>query len=123
DGRITAVEHVSWSNSGQGKWVANPTGPTNTLYDFPNLNTRSYLLVTNAGSLSAFRAPGYVEGTFAIESAIDELADKMGVDPLALRRTHAGKPTDPRTGKPYTLNRILDCYTIGAREIGWSRRK
>ncbi|HZP96872.1 MAG TPA: xanthine dehydrogenase family protein molybdopterin-binding subunit [Candidatus Limnocylindria bacterium] len=123
DGRITAVEHVSWSNSGQGKWVANPTGPTNTLYDFPNLNTRSYRVVTNAGSLSAFRAPGYVEGTFAIESAIDELADKMGVDPLALRRTHAGKPTDPRTGKPYTLNRILDCYTIGAREIGWSRRK
>ena len=37
DGRITAIEHTSWSNSGQGKWVANPTGPTNTLYDVPNV--------------------------------------------------------------------------------------
>ncbi|HEY6957607.1 MAG TPA: xanthine dehydrogenase family protein molybdopterin-binding subunit [Candidatus Limnocylindria bacterium] len=123
DGRVTAVEHTSWSNSGQAKWVANPTGPTNTLYDFPNLQTKSYRVVTNAGSLSAFRAPGYVEGTFALESAIDELADAMGVDPLALRRKHAGKESDPRTGKRYTLNRTLDCYTIGAREIGWSRRK
>ncbi|HEU5287014.1 MAG TPA: xanthine dehydrogenase family protein molybdopterin-binding subunit [Candidatus Limnocylindria bacterium] len=123
DGRISAVEHVSWSNAGQAKWVANPTGPTNTLYDLPNLNTKSYRVLTNAGSLSAFRAPGYVEGTFALESAIEELADAMGVDPLALRRKHAGRPNDPRTGKPYTLNRILDCYTIGAREIGWSKRK
>ncbi len=123
DGHISAVEHTSWSNSGQGKWVANPTGPTNTLYDFANLNTKSYRVVTNAGSLSAFRAPGYVEGTFALESAIEELADAMGVDPLTLRRSHAGKAKDPRTGKPYTLNRILECYTIGAREIGWSRRK
>ncbi len=123
DGRITAVEHTSWSNSGQGKWVANPTGPTNTLYDLPNLVTKSYRVVTNAGSLSAFRAPGYVEGTFALESAIDELADRMGVDPLALRRRHAGKQRDPRTEKPYTLNRTLECYSIGAREIGWDKRK
>jgi len=123
DGRITAVEHHSWSNAGQGKWVANPTGPTNTLYDFENLSTKSYRVVTNAGSLAAFRAPGYVEGTFALEMAIDELADKMGIDPLALRRKHAGKPNDPRTGKAYTLNRTLECYSIGAREIGWSKRK
>jgi xanthine dehydrogenase YagR molybdenum-binding subunit len=123
DGRITAVEHDSWSNVGQAKWVANPTGPTNTLYDFPNLATRSYRVTTNAGSLSAFRAPGYVEGTFALESAIDELADALGVDPLALRRKHAGAARDPRTGKAYTLNRTLECYTIGAREIGWSKRR
>src|SRR5439155_770883 len=72
-GRITALEHISWANVGQGKWVANPTGPTNTLYDIANLSSKSYKVVTNAGSLSAFRAPGYVEGTFALESAIDEL--------------------------------------------------
>ncbi len=123
DGRITAVEHISWSNAGQGKWVANPTGPTNTLYDFPNLTTKSYRVVTNAGSLSAFRAPGYVEGTFALEGAIDELADRMGVDPLTLRRRHAASQKDPRTTKTYSLKRLLECYTIGAREIGWSKRR
>src|SRR5438309_5150478 len=122
-GRITALEHTSWANVGQGKWVANPTGPTNTLYDIANLSSKSYRVVTNAGSLSAFRAPGYVEGTFALESAIDELADKLGVDPLALRRHHAGKSADPRTEKAYTLNRTLECYAIGAREIGWAKRK
>ncbi|HEV8230605.1 MAG TPA: xanthine dehydrogenase family protein molybdopterin-binding subunit, partial [Candidatus Limnocylindria bacterium] len=123
DGRITAIDHTSWSNAGQGRWVANPTGPTNTLYDIPNLATKSYRVVTNAGSLSAFRAPGYVEGTFALESAIDELADRMGVDPLTLRRHHAGSVKDPRTTKAYSLKRLLECYTIGAREIGWSKRR
>src|SRR6266852_5439134 len=89
-GRITAIKHTSWANVGQGKWVANPTGPTNTLYDIANLSSKSYKVVTNAGSLSAFRAPGYVEGAFALESAIDELAAAAGVDPLTLRRRHAG---------------------------------
>ena len=123
DGRIHALEHHSWSNSGQGKWIANPTGPTNTLYDVANLTTRSHRVVTNAGALSAFRAPGYVEGTFALEQAIDELAAKVGVDPLEIRRRHAHATKDPMTGKKYTAKRLLDCYTIGAREIGWSKRR
>ncbi|MDP9274609.1 MAG: molybdopterin-dependent oxidoreductase, partial [Chloroflexota bacterium] len=41
-GRITGLEHISWANVGQGKWVANPTGPTNTLYDIANLSSKSY---------------------------------------------------------------------------------
>jgi len=123
DGRITAIEHTSWSNAGQGRWIANPTGPTNTLYDIANVKSQAYRVVTNAGSLSAFRAPGYVEGTFALESAIDELADRIGVDPLTLRRRHAASAIDPRTNKRYSLKRLLECYTIGAREIGWSRRR
>jgi xanthine dehydrogenase YagR molybdenum-binding subunit len=122
-GRITAIEHTSWSNSGQGKWVANPTGPTNTLYDIPNISSKSYKVVTNAGALAAFRAPGYVEGTFALESAIDELAEKMGVDPLVLRRKHAGSAKDPMSGKRYSDKHLLECYRIGAAEIGWQRRR
>ncbi|MDP9276485.1 MAG: xanthine dehydrogenase family protein molybdopterin-binding subunit, partial [Chloroflexota bacterium] len=122
-GRITALEHTSWANVGQGKWVANPTGPTNTLYDIANLSSKSYKVVTNAGSLAAFRAPGYVEGTFALESAIDELAEKMGVDPLMLRRKHAASPKDPMTGKKYSDKHLIECYRIGAAEIGWRRRR
>jgi len=122
-GRITALEHTSWANVGQGKWVANPTGPTNTLYDIANLSSKSYKVVTNAGSLSAFRAPGYVEGTFALESAIDELAEKMGVDPLTLRRKHAASPKDPMVGKRYSDKHLIECYRIGAAEISWQRRR
>src|SRR2546430_2650648 len=122
-GRITGLEHISWANVGQGKWVANPTGPTNTLYDIANLSSKSYKVVTNAGSLAAFRAPGYVEGTFALESAIDELAERMGFDPLTLRRNHAASPKDPMVGKKYSDKHFLECYRIGAAEIGWQRRR
>ena len=122
-GRIHAIEHLSWSNSGQGRWVADPTGPTNGLYDIPNVRTRSYKVVTSLGALSAFRAPGYVEGTFALDQAIDELADRMGTDPLALRRRHAARQRDPQLGMRYSLKRLLACYDIGADLIGWRHRR
>ena len=47
----------------------------------------------------------------------------MKVDPLALRRRHARGTTDPRTGNPYSLKRLIECYAIGAKEIGWSKRR
>jgi len=123
DGKITAIVHDSWSNAGLGRWIADPTGPTKGIYDVPNIRTRSYRVLANTGSLAAFRAPGYVEGTFALESAIDELAEKMAVDPLALRRQHAAAEKDPVSGMRYSLKRLVDCYDIGAEEIGWSKRK
>ena len=121
--RIVAIEHLSWSNAGQGRWVANPTGPTNGLYDIPNVRSRSYRVNTNAGSLSSFRAPGYVEGTFALESAIDEIADRIGEDPLALRKRHARSAIDPMSKMRYSLKRLVDCYDVGAKEIGWQHRR
>lgn len=123
DGRITAIAHDSWSNVGQGRWVADPTGPTKGLYEVPNVVARSYKVVTTTGGLAAFRAPGYVEGTFALESAIDEVADAAGIDPLELRRRHAGSDRDPMSDLPYSLKRLIDCYDIGAKEIRWSRRE
>ena len=121
--RISAIEHLAWSNAGQGRWVADPTGPTNGLYDIPNVRSRNYKVVTNLGALASFRAPGYVEGTFALDSAIDELADRIGEDPLALRRRHAARRSDPKTGQRYSLKRLLECYAVGAKEIGWQHRK
>jgi xanthine dehydrogenase YagR molybdenum-binding subunit len=121
--KIHAIEHLSWSNAGQGRWVADPTGPTNGLYDIPNLRTRSYKVVTSLGALASFRAPGYVEGTFALDQAIDELADRMGEDPLALRRRHIAARADPVTGLRYSLKRLAACYDVGEKEIGWQHRK
>ncbi|MBM4433691.1 MAG: xanthine dehydrogenase family protein molybdopterin-binding subunit [Chloroflexi bacterium] len=123
DGRMSAIAHEAWSNAGQARWVADPTGPTKTLYDVPNVLARSHRVLANTGSLAAFRAPGYVEGTFALESAIDELADRIGADPLALRRQHAAADRDAASGLRYSLKRLVDCYDIGAKEIGWPRRK
>jgi len=122
-GRISAIAHDAWSSAGQGRWVADPTGPTKGLYDVPNVAVRSYRVMANTGSLSAFRAPGYVEGTFALESSIDELADTIGMDPLELRRRHAGATSDPISGLRYSAKRLIECFDIGAEEIGWSRRR
>ena len=121
--RIHAIEHLSWSNAGQGRWVADPTGPTNGLYDIPNLRTRSYKVVTSLGALASFRAPGYVEGTFALEAAIDELAERMGEDPLVLRRRHIALRSDPVSGLRYSLKRLAACYDVGEKEIGWQHRR
>ncbi|HEX6062111.1 MAG TPA: xanthine dehydrogenase family protein molybdopterin-binding subunit [Candidatus Limnocylindria bacterium] len=121
--KISAIEHLSWSNAGQGRWVADPTGPTNGLYDIPNLRTRSYKVVTSLGALASFRAPGYVEGTFALDQAIDELALRIGEDPLALRRRHLGLRSDPVTGSRYSLKRLEACYDVGEKEIGWQHRR
>ena len=121
--KIHAIEHLSWSNAGQGRWVADPTGPTNGLYDIANVRTRSYKVITSLGALASFRAPGYVEGTFALDQAVDELAERMGEDPLALRRRHAARGTDPVTGQRYSLKQLLRCYDIGEKEIGWHRRR
>ncbi|MBI3521491.1 MAG: xanthine dehydrogenase family protein molybdopterin-binding subunit [Chloroflexi bacterium] len=123
DGRVHGAEHHSWSNSGQGRWVADPTGPTDTLYDFTNVTSKSYRVVTNTGALASFRAPGYVEGTFALESALDELAQRVAIDPLTLRTRHLVTGKDPKTGMRYSFKRLAECYEIGAREIGWDKRK
>src|SRR5262249_4879155 len=68
------------------------------------------------------RAPGESVGTFALESALDELAYAAGIDPLELRRkNHADH--DPETGKPWSSKSLLECYPRAADAIGWSRRR
>ena len=69
--------------------------------------------------MKAFRAPGYVEGTFGLECLLDELAAKLGVDPLELRRrNHAD--TDPGDGSEYSSKNLLECYRRA--EPHWERR-
>ncbi len=123
DGKLTALEHVVWSGTGtETGWVATTTGPSNSLYAVPNVKTEQYVVLTNTGPFSAFRAPGYVEGTFALESALDELADKLGLDALELRRRNDAT-TDPQSKKPYSLKRLRECYARGAELIDWKRRR
>ena len=123
DGRITALEHLAWSATGtEDGWVAGATGPSNAIYDIANVRTEQHMVLTNTGPFCSFRAPGYVEGTFALESALDELADRLGVDPLALRKKNYAR-RDPGSGRAFSLKRLDQCYARGAELIGWSKRK
>ncbi|MDW8141589.1 MAG: xanthine dehydrogenase family protein molybdopterin-binding subunit, partial [Candidatus Bipolaricaulota bacterium] len=86
DGTLTALELKAIVSAGEFcTWPPSVGGPARQLYLCPNVKAEQYTVFTNTGPLSAFRAPGYVEGTFALESLMDELAHKLKIDPLELR--------------------------------------
>ena len=84
DGILTAVELVSYGTAGVGTG-AGTAGPAANMYKSPNLLTEEYDVFINAGPGAAFRAPGHPQGCFALEQLVDELAEKLGIDALALR--------------------------------------
>jgi xanthine dehydrogenase YagR molybdenum-binding subunit len=67
------------------------------------------------------RAPGESIGTFALEGAVDELAEQMGIDPIELRARNEPEK-DPTTGKPFSSRNIVTAYRDGAERFGWGRR-
>jgi xanthine dehydrogenase YagR molybdenum-binding subunit len=110
DGTFTAMHHRSYGSAGIAGG-AGTAGPISTLYaDCPNLKIEEYDVFTNAGPSAPLRAPGHPQGAFALESAVDELALRLGMDPLELRRKNESSP----------VRRIQ--YDIGAKAIGWERR-
>ncbi len=84
DGTLTAIQLTSYGTAGVGTG-AGTAGPATNMYKCPNLLTEEYDVFVNAGPGAAFRAPGHPQGCFAFEQAIDELAVKLGVDPLTYR--------------------------------------
>ncbi len=84
DGTLTAIQLTSYGTAGVGTG-AGTAGPATNLYKCPNVLTEEYDVFINAGPGAAFRAPGHPQGCFAFEQAIDELAVKLNMDPLALR--------------------------------------
>ncbi len=84
DGTLTAIQLTSYGTAGVGTG-AGTAGPATNMYKCPNLLTEEYDVFINAGPGAAFRAPGHPQGCFAFEQAIDELAAKLNMDPIALR--------------------------------------
>jgi CO/xanthine dehydrogenase Mo-binding subunit len=122
DGTLTAIQVTCYCALGAyAGWGGYVGGPARELYACPNVLTRQYNVFTNTGPFSAFRAPGYVEGTFSLEVLMDELAEALKLDPLELRTKNYASTT-PLSGMQYSSNGLLDAYQEGARAIGWSRR-
>ena len=123
DGTLTLIEHESWVLSGalaDGAPVL--SGPARDLYACPNVRAVVRPVRANTDSYRAFRAPGYVEGTYALESAMDELARALRLDPLALRLANYAE-TSPARGIPYTSKGLRRAYEMGAERIGWETRE
>jgi CO/xanthine dehydrogenase Mo-binding subunit len=123
DGTLTALELKAIVAAGAYcLWPPSVGGPARELYLCPNVRTEQYTVFTNTGPLSAFRAPGYVEGTFALESLMDELAQELGMDPLELRLKNYAE-YDQTTGRPYSTKGLRECYERGAKLFGWNLKK
>ncbi len=119
DGTLTVlggefVNAVGWSG-----WVASTEGPMQMLYSCENVRTTTYGAKINTPPMLAFRAPGFVEGTFGLECLLDELAAKLDLDPLELRRrNHADH--DPVDERPFSSKNLMECYRRA--EQHWNRR-
>lgn len=115
DGTLVAIEQETLYNMGAyGMWAAAVAGPAQELYRCPNVRTLTLGVRTNLGSHAAFRAPGYVEGTFGLESALDELCRKLNIDPFEFRRkNHCDY--DQVSGNAYTSKHLLESYDMVGR--------
>jgi xanthine dehydrogenase YagR molybdenum-binding subunit len=117
DGTIVALGGDFINAVGASGWSAMTDGPMQMLYACENVRTRRYGAKINTPPMKAFRAPGFVEGTFGLECLIDELAAKLDLDPLELRRrNHA----DANDGKPYSSKNLIECYALAQKH--WDRR-
>ncbi|MFJ3841720.1 xanthine dehydrogenase family protein molybdopterin-binding subunit [Streptomyces sp. NPDC090054] len=92
------------------------------LYGVPHTRTRYRLTAIDTQSPASMRGPGVVSSAFALETAVDQLAHDLGIDPIELRLRN--EPTrDEVTRLPFSTRRLRDCYELGARRFGWSRRR
>jgi xanthine dehydrogenase YagR molybdenum-binding subunit len=110
DGTMTALHARSYGSAGVSSG-AGTSGPAVTIYkSCPNFKAENFDVFTNAGPDAPLRAPGHPQGAFGLESAVDELAAKLGMDPLELRKKNDPNPV-----------RLMQ-YDVGAKAIGWERR-
>jgi xanthine dehydrogenase YagR molybdenum-binding subunit len=123
DGTLTSIRHDSTSNTSTIEdWVEPATVQTHMLYACPNVRTQYDLVRINVGSPTFMRAPGESTGTFALESAMDELAYALKMDPIDLRlKNYADR--DPENNKPFSSKSLRECYAVGADKFGWKARK
>ncbi|MDR8727923.1 xanthine dehydrogenase family protein molybdopterin-binding subunit [Burkholderia pseudomultivorans] len=122
DGTLTAMRHDSIvTTSTFEDWTEMCGLPSRILYAVPNQATTHRIVSLNVGTPTFMRAPGETPGSFALESAMDELAWRLGMDPIALRVANYAE-VDPQDGKPWSSNALRACYRAGAERFGWSRR-
>jgi xanthine dehydrogenase YagR molybdenum-binding subunit len=122
DGTIQAISHEAYGSTSQyEQFTERILDPTKSLYACPNMTTAYRLVRLDMSTPCPTRGPGETSGSFALESAIDELSYALRMDPLELRRKNFADH-DELNGKPWSSNHLLECYTTGAEKFGWARR-
>jgi xanthine dehydrogenase YagR molybdenum-binding subunit len=123
DGKLSAIVHAALAQTSayDNRAVAPVTKTTRKIYACPNVATSYRLVHLNMNGPFTMRGPGETPGSFAVESAMDELAYALNMDPLELRLRNYAE-VDPEEGRPWSSKSLRACYQQGAERFGWSRR-
>ncbi|OGX90624.1 xanthine dehydrogenase family protein molybdopterin-binding subunit [Hymenobacter coccineus] len=122
DGTLVGITHLGHGSSSRYELFSERMlHPTKTGYACPNLDARYRVVPLDLSTPAWTRGPGEASGSFAIESAMDELAYALNMDPLALRLKNFA-PADPEKNIPWSSNRLRECYAQGAERFGWKQR-
>ncbi|MET0294598.1 MAG: xanthine dehydrogenase family protein molybdopterin-binding subunit [Phenylobacterium sp.] len=123
DGRLTAMSLITTTHCERdGSFVEHASNFARSLYAAPNRLTGHRLIKLDMPMAGAMRAPGEAPGMLSLECAMDELAERLGLDPVELRIRNEPE-VDPETGKPFSLRQLVRCMREGAQMFGWDRRK
>ncbi|MBU2960711.1 xanthine dehydrogenase family protein molybdopterin-binding subunit [Citreicella sp. C3M06] len=122
DGRLRAISHDDLVSNLPGESFAEPVSQASQfLYGADGLSFSQTLARVSRTPSGSVRAPGEAVGMLALESAMDELAEKLGLCPVELRLRNIPE-THPMTGQAYSVRRLADCLRTGAEQFGWARR-
>ena len=122
DGELLAIDYDAVSPAAMEDGVIYRLAPRAVSgYACPNVAAHAHQVHLNIPTPAHMRAPGTAEANFAIESAMDELAVELGIDPIELRLRNFAD-TQPASGKPWSSNALRECYALGAKRFGWSER-
>lgn len=122
DGALTAIDHhVRTAVSRFDEFFEPAAGISTSLYAAPAIATTTEAVRLDTGTPGFMRAPGLASGSIALESAMDEMAQACGMDPLAFRLKNYAE-VEPVTGRPFSSKALRECYAEGASRFGWAGR-
>jgi xanthine dehydrogenase YagR molybdenum-binding subunit len=122
EGKISAIAHESWSGDLPDGKPETAVQQTKLLYAGPNRLTRMRLAVLDLPEGNAMRAPGEAPGLMALEIAIDEMAEKLKMDPLTFRIINDTTVDPAKRDRKFSQRRLVECLRSGAERFGWDKR-
>lgn len=122
DGKITAIGHEGWSGNLPGGKPETAVNQTRLLYAGANRMTATRMAMLDLPEGNAMRAPGEAPGMMALEVAVDELAESLGIDPIELRILNDTQVDPEKPERRFSQRALTECLRTGAERFGWGAR-
>jgi xanthine dehydrogenase YagR molybdenum-binding subunit len=123
DGKLVALAHEGWAGDLPGGKAESSTRPGRLMYAAANRMTALKLSVLDLPEGNAMRAPGDTPGQMALEIAMDEMAEKLKLDPIEFRILNDTQVDPENPSRPYSQRKLTECLRQGAEKFGWQRRQ